>query len=236
MNNDAAVSRIAAAIGEPARARMLYALMDGRARTGIELATLAEVTPSTASVHLKRLAEERLLRVLVQGKHRFYSLEGANVARVLEGLSVLAGGGSAKFEPSTPHELRQARTCYDHMAGTVGVALHDQLMARRWIVADGDRDYQVTPGGAKALRALDIDVDGVRALRRRFAGACLDWSERRPHLGGALAAALLDAALKRKWVVRHLDSRALDVTAAGRREMRKRFGVELWVLPEPGKI
>jgi DNA-binding transcriptional ArsR family regulator len=226
--NDQAVSRIAAAIGEPARARMLYALMDGRARTGIELATLAEVTPSTASVHLKRLTGERLVRVLVQGKHRFYSLEGPHVARVLEGLSVLAGGEHAKFEPSTPNELRLARTCYDHIAGTVGVALHDRLMALRWLSADGNgKGYAVTPAGVVALRDLDIDVDGVRALRRRFAGACLDWSERRPHLGGALAAALLDAALKRKWVVRHLDSRALEVTAAGRREMRKRFGVEL---------
>ena len=167
------------------------------------------------------------MRVLAQGKHRYYSLEGPHVARVLESLSVLAGGARAKFVPSTPNELRLARTCYDHMAGVVGVTLHDRLMAMKWLTPDGDSEYEVTQGGAKALRDLDIDVDGARALRRRFAGACLDWSERRPHLGGALAAALLEAALKRKWVVRHLDSRALDVTAAGRREMRKRFGVEL---------
>jgi DNA-binding transcriptional ArsR family regulator len=126
-HNDVGVSRIAAAIGEPARARMLYCLMDGHARTSTELAVVAEVSPSTASVHLSRLKTERLVKVLVQGKHRFYSLEGPNVASALEGLSVLAGGSRDKFVPSTPSRLRAARTCYDHMAGTVGVALHDRF-------------------------------------------------------------------------------------------------------------
>src|ERR1700722_20122222 len=109
---DVAVCRIAAAIGEPARARMLYCLMDGRARTSTELAMVAEVSPSTASVHLSRLKTERLVKVLVQGKHRYYSLEGPNVASALESLSVLAGGPRGKFVPTTPSRLRVARTCY----------------------------------------------------------------------------------------------------------------------------
>jgi DNA-binding transcriptional ArsR family regulator len=225
---DAAVSRIAAAIGEPARARMLYSLMDGHARTSTELAMLAEVSPSTASVHLKRLKGLRLVKVLVQGKHRYYSLEGAHVATALEALSVLAGRPHDTFVPSTPSRLRAARTCYDHLAGVVGVSLHDRFKALGWL-SDGaadDNAYDVTHVGARAFASLGIDLEATRALRRRFACACLDWSERRPHVGGALGAALLKVAVQKKWVVQDLDSRVLNVTAAGRREMQKRFGLQ----------
>src|SRR5258708_11754080 len=126
-NHDVAVSRIAAAIGEPARARILYCLVDGHARTSTELAVVADVSPSTASVHLSRLKTECLIKVFAQGKHRYYSLEGPDVASALEGLSVLAGGSRRKFVPNTPSRLRVARTCYDHMAGTVTVVTHDRL-------------------------------------------------------------------------------------------------------------
>jgi DNA-binding transcriptional ArsR family regulator len=227
---DAAVSRIAAAIGEPARARMLYCLVDGHARTSTELAMVADVSPSTASVHLKRLRTEHLVNVLVQGKHRYYSLEGPNVANVLEGLSVLAGGSGGKFVPNTPSRLRAARTCYDHMAGTLGVSLHDRFKALGWLSPgprDSDNAYDLTPDGTKAFEALGIDIEATRGLRRRFAYACLDWSERRPHTGGALGAALLKVTLKRKWVTQDLDSRALGVTSLGRREMPTRFGLHV---------
>src|SRR6516225_8123633 len=122
---DATVAPIAAAIGEPARARMLYCLLDNRARSSTELAVVAGVSPSTASVHLSRLTTEQLIKVVAQGKHRYYSLQGSEVAGVLEGLSVLAGGSRSQFSPTTPSHLRAARTCYDHMAGALGVALHD---------------------------------------------------------------------------------------------------------------
>jgi DNA-binding transcriptional ArsR family regulator len=226
---DAAVSRIAAAIGEPARARMLYCLMDGHARTSTELSVVAEVSPSTASVHLSRLKTARLVKVVVQGKHRFYSLEGCHVASTLEGLSVLAGGPRDKFVPSTPSRLRAARTCYDHLAGCVGVSLHDRFKAMGWLsVSRGSETlYDVTSVGANAFEDLGIDLGATRTLRRRFAYACLDWSERRPHVGGALGAALLNVALKRKWVVQDLDSRALDVTRLGRHEMLTRFGLRV---------
>ena len=118
---DAAASSIAAAIGEPARARMLYCLVDGQARTSTELAAIADVAPSTASVHLQRLKTVRLVKVFAQGKHRYYSLDGANVAAALEALSVLAGGSRDAVVPNTPHLLRTARTCYDHIAGALGV-------------------------------------------------------------------------------------------------------------------
>jgi DNA-binding transcriptional ArsR family regulator len=224
---DAAVSRVAAAIGEPARARMLYCLVDGRARTSTELAMVAEVTPSTASVHLQRLKTQRLVKVFAQGKHRYYSLEGANVAVALEALSVLAGGSRDVFAPNTPNRLRAARTCYDHIAGTLGVSLHDRFMALGWLSAasSAHNTYDLTPDGARAFEALGIDIEGTRTLRRRFAYACVDWSERRPHLGGAVGAALLHVTLKRKWVVQDLDSRALTITRFGRREMLTRFSL-----------
>lgn len=224
---DARLARIAAAIGEPARSRMLCCLLDGHARTGTELAALAGVSPSTASGHLARLREERLVRTLAQGKHRYYSLEDGGVAGALETLMVLAGGARQDFAPSTPPRLRAARTCYDHMAGTIAVSLHDRLRERRWITSPstGDDSYELTEDGASKLETLGIDVEAARTSRRRFAYACVDWSERRPHVAGALGAALLALALRRKWVVRDLDSRILGVTPAGRREMRARFGV-----------
>lgn len=228
---DTAACSIAAAIGEPARARMLYCLVDGRARTSTELAMLAEVTPSTASVHLQRLKERRLVKVFAQGKHRYYSLYGANVAAALEALSVVAGGGSrSTFLPNTPSRLRAARTCYDHIAGTLGVSLHDRFKALGWLAVssrDGDNAYELTPSGTKAFEALGMDVAAMRALRRRLAFACVDWSERRPHVGGAVGAAFLKLALKRKWVAQELDSRALRVTGFGRQEMLARFGVQI---------
>ena len=230
LDADAAVARIAAAIGERARARMLYTLLDGHARTSTELAVVAEVSPSTASVHLNRLKEERLVKVFVQGKHHYFSLEGPQVARALEGLSVLAGAPRNPFVPRTPERLREARTCYDHMAGALGVALSDRILALGWLARRAkseDGAYELTPSGAKAFETLGIDVGATHALRRRFAYACLDWSERRPHIGGALGAALLKIGLNKKWVVQDLDGRALEVTRVGRRELLARFGVHV---------
>ena len=227
---DLTISRIAAAIGEPARVRILYCLLDGHARTSTELAVVADVSPSTASAHLNRLRRERLIKVLVQGKHRYYSLEGPDVASTLEGLSVIAGGSRDKFVPNTPSRLRDARTCYDHMAGRLAVLLHNRFKEVGWLSADSsssDNGYDLTPGGTKGLEALGIDLVATRTLRRRFAYACLDWSEREPHIGGALGAALLKTVLKRKWVVADLDSRALRVTTLGRREMLTRFGLHV---------
>jgi DNA-binding transcriptional ArsR family regulator len=227
--NEIAVARIAGAIGEPARARMLFCLMDGHARTSTELASVADVATSTASAHLNRLKAEHLVRVITQGKHRFYSLDGPKVARVLEGLSVLVDQPRRKFTPNTPVRLRAARVCYDHMAGHLGVLLHDRFNQLKWLSRPANENdaYELTAEGAKAVDALGIDVEETRKLRRRFAYACLDWSERRPHIGGALGAALLKLAIKRKWVAQDLDSRAIRVTNVGRREMLARFGVEL---------
>jgi len=225
---EAPVSEIAAAIAEPARTRILYALLDGRARTSTELAIVAEVSPSTASVHLAKLRERQLVKMRAQGKHRYFTLFDAQVAAALEALNVLAGAPRERFRPNTPHRLRGARTCYDHMAGALAVALHDRLFALRWLKRErpDDTEYLLTASGAEALGNLGADVDAARSTRRRFACACLDWSERRPHLAGAIGAELLNVTLKRKWLLRDLDSRALSITPAGKRELRARFGIE----------
>jgi DNA-binding transcriptional ArsR family regulator len=218
---DAQISGVAASIGEPARARMLYCLLDGHARTSTELGIIAEVSASTASVHLARLKDYQLVKVYAQGKHRYYSLKDANVAQALEALSVVAGGGASGFVPNTPSRLRAARTCYDHMAGEAAVALHDRMQELGWLQhsAASEDLYELTHAGAEGLSRLGVDVDAVRLMRRRFAFACLDWSERRPHIGGALGAALLKLALSRKWMTQDIEGRGLRLTEIGRREM-----------------
>jgi DNA-binding transcriptional ArsR family regulator len=224
---DIGAAGVAAMIGEPARARMLYRLLDGHARTSTELATVGEISASTASVHLAKMTRERLVTVLSQGKHRYYSLAGPGVARALEALAVVAGCAPGTFTPSTPRQLRAARTCYDHMAGHWAVRLRDRFEELEWLSSDGrgGDGYELTAAGSKALAAIGIDIEATRALRRRFAYACIDWSERRPHIGGALGHALLETALNRKWFVRDLDSRALTLTDAGRRQLQSRFGL-----------
>jgi DNA-binding transcriptional ArsR family regulator len=215
-----AEAQIAACIGEPVRARMLYSLLDGRARTGTELGLIGAVSPSTASVHLARLTRRGLLSVHAQGRHRYYRLADAQVAGALEALSVVAGRHSA-FAPSTPLNLRAARTCYDHMAGAVAVELHDRLLSSGWLQAVAGNDaYRVSASGTQELLRFGIDAEAMKALRRRVAYACLDWSERKPHVGGALGAALLQLALRRRWVIRHPDERRLTVTPRGRSALR----------------
>ncbi|MGA9026290.1 MAG: helix-turn-helix domain-containing protein [Steroidobacteraceae bacterium] len=226
---DASIARVAAAIAEPARARMLCSLMDGRARTSTELSVIAEVSPSTASVHLTRLKEQELVKVLAQGKHRYYSLDDDRVAATLESLMVLAGTRSKPFVPNTPTHLRWARTCYDHMAGEVAVALHDRILKNKWVSQKKRHDgaYELTEVGTRALAAHGIEMDTTNFTRRRIACACLDWSERRPHLGGALGAALLRSALQHKWFLKDLDSRVLRVTKRGEREFLGRLGLQV---------
>ena len=223
-NADNHLSRIAGAIAEPARARMLCCLLDGHARTSTELSVVAEVSPSTASAHLARLKDERLVELLAQGKHRYYQLAGADVAAALEALLVVAGLPRPTFKPNTPDRLRHARTCYDHMAGTVAVALHDQIAAQGWLATDSSTTaYELNAAGTAAFERLGVDVDAARKLRRRFACPCLDWSERKPHIGGALGAAMLQLALKKGWVEQDLDSRALHVAPKGQRQMLAAF-------------
>ncbi len=226
-HQDIGVSQVAAAIAEPARTKMLCSLMDGHARTATELATLADVSASTASAHLAKLKDLALVRLHVQGRHRYYSLADKRVAQALEALMVIGQNPAPTFKPHTPDRLQFARTCYDHMAGTLAVLLHDRLLEGGWLVETDEQAYRLSESGEVFFEGLGIEVKDLSTLRRRFACPCLDWSMRRPHLGGSLGAALLQTALKRKWVTQDLDSRALTLTAVGRKEMAARFGVML---------
>ena len=219
---DAGLAQLAGAIAEPARARMLCSLLDGHARTATELSVLAEVGASTASAHLTRLCKDGLLTVVAQGKHRYYRLASAEAAQALEALLVVAGFSRPLFTPSTPDRLRHARTCYDHMAGAVAVALHDQLMAQQWL-HEADGNYALSQAGMAGMAALGIDAPALARQRRRFACPCLDWSERRAHIGGALGAAILQLALRRGWAEREFDSRALRVPEKNRHHLLAAF-------------
>ncbi|MBX9409642.1 ArsR family transcriptional regulator [Pseudomonas baetica] len=226
-HQDIGVSQVAAAIAEPARTKILCALMDGHARTSTELAAIGEVSASTASAHLSKLKDLALVRLHVQGRHRYYSLADKRVARALEALMVIGQSAAPTFKPDTPDRLQFARTCYDHMAGTLAVLLHDRLIDAGWLVDTDEQAYRLSDSGAALFAGLGIEVQNLNALRRKFACPCLDWSMRRPHLGGSLGAALLQTALERKWVTQDLDSRALALTAAGHRALSARFGIEL---------
>jgi len=230
-DSDLHVATIAGAIAEPARAKMLCALMDGRARTSTELAVLAEVSPSTASVHLTKLRDQHCVVVMAQGKHRYYQLASPEVARVLEALMTMAGLPRPIFQPSTPERLRKARTCYDHLAGEIAVKIHDYLIAHAWVcVTDikGDASqYVLTEKGKAGLSLMGIAYDDWYNTRRKIACACLDWSERRPHCGGALGALLLQHGMSQAWYEADLEGRALTVTAKGRRQLKKHFSMDV---------
>lgn len=219
-----ALAALAGAIADPARSRMLCSLLDGRARTATELAAVADVTAPMASNHFSRLREQGLVELMVQGRHRYYRLANSHVAQVLESLLSITRPRAAPFQPSTPDALRHARTCYDHCAGEIAVRLHDALLTANWIEAQG-KDYALTEKGAERLLGLGIDVDEMLSQRRRLAYPCMDWSERSSHIGGALGAALLALLLKRGWLSRQLDSRALQVTSKGRAGLAKAFSI-----------
>jgi DNA-binding transcriptional ArsR family regulator len=220
----ASLAEVAALVGDPARANMLAALMDGRALTASELAYMGRITPQTASAHLAKLTESHLLSVAKQGRHRYFRLASPLVGRMLEGIMAVAAiDAPQRHRPASPKDaaLRQARTCYDHLAGRVGVALADALMAEGHVVL-GDDGGSVTDGGAAFLRGIGIDLDANR--QRCFCRPCLDWSERRPHLAGALGAALATAAFERGWIERLRDTRAVGVTRHGEAAMSALFG------------
>jgi len=210
------IAAIAALIGDPARANMLTLLMDGRSLTARELAEGGGIAAPTASGHLARLLEAGLIAVRRQGRHRYYRLSGPDVAEALEALMGLAqrtGTVPVRTGPSYP-ALREARICYDHLAGERGVALLERLRARGFV--QGEEAIAPTAAGLAWLAGLGIDVAGLARGRRPMCRACLDWSERRVHLGGAMGAALLDLMLDRGWLRRE-KGRVLRFTPPGLR-------------------
>lgn len=230
MVNTNRMAEIGLLIGEPARAAMLDALMDGRALTAGELAGVAGITPQTASGHLARLAEANLLAVERQGRHRYHRLASAEVAELIESVARIAAitlPAPIRRPVTGPRDaqMRLARTCYDHLAGGLGVAVTDALVARD-VIAFDDGAGIVTPGGIDRLAALGIMVGGPpKRGTRPLCRPCLDWSERRPHLAGRLGAAVCSHFLDQHWVTRVGGSRALRITPKGRQALRERFGI-----------
>ncbi|HEX6959375.1 MAG TPA: helix-turn-helix transcriptional regulator [Ferrovibrio sp.] len=211
---------VAALVGDPARANILRMLMDGRARTAKELAFAAGVTPQTTSGHLAKLVDGKLLTVASQGRHRYYRLANGLVACAIEGLMALAGERAMprhRHNHALTEDLRQARTCYDHLAGRIGVQIFNRLLAADCLRESGSEqgDFGVTAEGYRLFAGIGIDVDSVARQRRGFARPCLDWSERVPHLAGGLGAAIASRCFELGWIERRPHSRAVAVTAAG---------------------
>ncbi|MDJ0949267.1 MAG: helix-turn-helix transcriptional regulator [Alphaproteobacteria bacterium] len=219
---------IAALMGDPARAAILSALTAGRALTATELSLEAGVTPQTTSSHLAKLTDAGLLRVARQGRHRYYRLAGPEVAQLLEGLMVMAGGRPQRPRARNPKmdAVRQARTCYDHFAGRLGVGLTRALVDGGLLEAIGD-DFELTLAGEDRMGAFGLDLPALRRQRRAFARQCLDWSEREPHLAGALGAGVADRCFALGWVARPRPGRAVTVTERGRRGLQKAFSLRL---------
>ena len=228
MSDGPFIAECASLIGDPARANMLAALMNGRALSATELGLAARVAPSTASGHLAKLVDGRLLSVVPSGRHRYFRLASPSVARVLEELMVLAGEGPPRYRPPSRcgEEMARARTCYDHFAGKLGVAIADSLSSRGFVRL-GDDGGIVTDAGRTFLAGLGIAIDHQKATRRPFCRPCLDWSERRWHIAGTVGAAIASHAFANGWTERRAGSRAVFVTASGERAFEDLFGIRL---------
>lgn len=221
------VSAVARLMADPTRAALLACLLDGRSRAAGELAARVAVSAQAASNHLARLRLGGLLVREVRGRQRIYRLHSAEVARALEALAALRpAAGVRTASPRVPEDLRFARSCYDHLAGSLGVAVTDALQGAGLLLARG-QSYRTTARGEAWLADLGVDATGLERGRRPFARGCLDWSERRPHLGGALGAALLSRWLEVGWLVRLPSSRAVRLTLKGRRALEAQLSLRI---------
>jgi DNA-binding transcriptional ArsR family regulator len=234
MTNGPYIAEIAALVGNPARANMLSTLMDGRMVSAGELAYAAHVTPQTASAHLAKLVDARLLAADRRGRNCYFRLASPQVARMLEEIMAVAVARAPRDRPAWMRDeaLRSARTCYDHLAGRLGVAVTSSLAERGHVLLDDDGG-EVTEDGASFLTGLGLDLADAAGKRRRFCRPCLDWSERRPHLGGAVGAALAQRCFALGWIERIKDSRAVAITPQGRDGFRTAFGVEILAGSKP---
>ena len=224
MKDGPMIANVATLLGDPARANMLTALMDGRALTVSELARAAGVGLPTTSGHLSKLNSAGLVSAEKQGRHRYFRLSGPDVAQVLEGLMSLAQRTGALRVRTGPKDtaLRTARVCYDHLAGERAVALLEALVQQGWIAGGPEPD--VTTDGRSGLARIGFDVDALKRGRRPMCRSCLDWSERRSHLGGALGAAILERIIERRWATR-AEGRVITFTTAGSQAFASAFNL-----------
>ena len=220
---------VAALVGDTARAAMLAALMGGQALTASELAALARISRSTASGHLAKLTGARLLSVTQKRRNRYYRVASPLVARMLESIKAVAALETpARYQPRSAQDdaLRLARTCYDHLAGRLGVAIADALARKKYVVLS-EEGGTVTPAGARLFTKFGVALAAKSGGRRIFCRACLDWSERRYHVAGFVGAEIQRRCLELGWLTRLRDSRAVRLTPAGRRGLRDMFGVDM---------
>ena len=213
------LARIAVTVGDPRRLQMLALLMEGRALTAKELALGAGVEPATATSHLKRLLDDGLVESTAQGRHKYFRFASEHVAQLVESMMRVAPRRLAAAPARNNEPIRRARFCYDHLAGSLGTGLFSLMLKKAWLADDASepKQLQLLPRGVKALEAAGVDVDAAMARRRQFACRCLDWSERRDHLGGALGAAVADRMTQLKWIERRKHSREVKVTPLGTR-------------------
>src|SRR5262249_5932968 len=221
------IAEIAALIGDPARATMVSALLDGRVLTAGELAYAAGITPQTTSTHLAKLTAAGVLSAIRSGRYRYFRLASPTVAEMIDGLAAVALAKRPRYRPLSrqARALGAARICYDHLAGRLSVALTDSLVAGKYVVLDDDA-AEITATGVRFFTALGIELPALRSARRRFCRLCLDWTERRPHIAGAVGAAITKRYFDLGWLTRVKRSQAVLVTPSGRRGFRKTFGID----------
>jgi DNA-binding transcriptional ArsR family regulator len=221
------IAETAALVGDPARATMVSALVDGRTMTASELAAAARVTPQTASTHLAKLTAAGVLSVARRGRHRYFRLASPTVARMIDGIVAVALEKRPRYRPLSlqARALSAARMCYDHLAGRLSVDLTDSFVAREYIVLD-DEMAEITTAGTRGLSEFGIKLPTVRSTGRRFCRLCLDWTERRPHIAGVVAVAITKRCFDLGWIERVKRSHAVVVTPLGQRGFRKSFGID----------
>lgn len=215
------MAAVAAAMSDPSRIKMLCALMDGRAWTATELSIVANIASSTASAHLARLLNEKLITCLSQGRHRYFRLAGHEIAELIEMMMGVSWKRIAPPQNRVPPELRTTRTCYDHLAGEVAVSVYDVMLSEGWFDAEG---MSMTSAGREKFQALGVVLD--TKTRRKACCACLDWSERRFHLGGDAGAAFFNHCEKKGWLTRVTGFREVNVTASGKQAFRRLFNID----------
>lgn len=222
------VAQIAALVGDPVRARMLFALLDGKELSASEMAFRGEASPQAASAHLAKLVDGRLIAVRNVGRQRLFRFASDDVAHAIEALATIAPAlpVTSLTQDRAMQRLRRARSCYDHLAGRLGVQITEALTRDRSLKLNED-SFTVTARGERCFRDMGIDLSALRSSRRYFARACIDWTERRPHVAGALGAAMLDRFIERQWVRRHARDRSLHVTPEGQRDLAKLFGISV---------
>ncbi|KEO79698.1 winged helix-turn-helix domain-containing protein [Paenibacillus polymyxa] len=228
MSTKSNVAMIASLVSEPSRAAILTALLDGRFHTASELAHMAGIKPQTASFHLAKMTEAHVVTVEKQGRHRYYGIQDPEVAQVMESfLSIAPPVPIKSFKQASENEaIRLARTCYDHVAGQLGVQLMNFFM-QKGILSEDQDGLHITDQGETFFTDFQIDLTKTRQKRRSFSHKCLDWSERRHHLAGALGSAILDRLFELHWIERLPTTRAIRITAEGKRGFKEIFSIEV---------